>query len=244
MPDGGRLRVVALISGSGSNLQALVDKAANGRTFEIVAVISNRADAFGLERARRAGIPAEVLDHRDYAWREPYEAQLRTLIDRYAPGLVILAGFMRILTPAFVEHYAGRMLNIHPSLLPKFRGLQTHQRALDAEEREHGASVHFVTPELDGGPVVIQARLAIHPGEDAATLAQRVLTQEHIIYPQAVGWFAQGRLRLGEDGRPWLDGEPLMSPVLIDGSTGADRLGTGDESPQTRAARTRSSLDS
>jgi phosphoribosylglycinamide formyltransferase-1 len=216
MPDGGRLRVVALISGSGSNLQALMDEAANRGAFEIVAVISNRADAFGLERARRAGIPAEVLDHRDYAGRAPYEAELRTLIDRYAPGLVILAGFMRILTPAFVEHYAGRMLNIHPSLLPKFRGLQTHQRALDADEREHGASVHFVTPELDGGPVVIQARLSIHPGEDAATLAQRVLTLEHVIYPRAVGWFAQGRLRLGEDGRPRLDGAPLLSPIRLD----------------------------
>ncbi|HSO83450.1 phosphoribosylglycinamide formyltransferase [Thiocapsa sp.] len=220
MPDGGRLRVVALISGSGSNLQALMDEAANGEAFEIVAVISNRADAFGLERARRAGIPAQVLDHRDYTGREPYEAELRALIDRYAPGLVILAGFMRILTPAFVEHYAGRMLNIHPSLLPKFRGLQTHQRALDADEREHGASVHFVTPELDGGPVVIQARLAIHPGEDAATLAQRVLALEHIIYPQAVGWFAQGRLRLGEDRRPWLDDAPLMSPIVINAAVG------------------------
>ncbi|WP_296700230.1 phosphoribosylglycinamide formyltransferase [Thiocapsa sp. UBA6158] len=216
MPDGGRQRVVALISGSGSNLQALIDRQADGLPIEIVAVISNRRDAFGLERARRAGIPAEVLDHRDYSGREPYEAELRALIDRYAPGLVILAGFMRILTHAFVEHYAGRMLNIHPSLLPKFRGLQTHQRALDAGEHEHGASVHFVTPELDGGPVVIQARLGIHPGEDAATLAQRVLAQEHIIYPQAVGWFAQGRLRLGEDDRPWLDGAPLMSPIVID----------------------------
>ncbi|EGV19049.1 phosphoribosylglycinamide formyltransferase [Thiocapsa marina] len=220
MPEGGRLRVVALISGSGSNLQALMDAAANGGAFEIVAVISNRADAFGLERARGAGIPAEVLDHRDYTGREPYEADLRTLIDRYAPGLVVLAGFMRILTPAFVEHYAGRMLNIHPSLLPKFRGLQTHQRALDADEREHGASVHFVTPELDGGPVVLQARLAVRPGEDAATLAQRVLTLEHIIYPRALGWFAQGRLRLGPDGRPWLDGGPLMAPIVIDAAAG------------------------
>jgi phosphoribosylglycinamide formyltransferase-1 len=220
MAEGGRLRVVALISGGGSNLQALMEEAVIGGDFEIVAVVSNRADAFGLERARRAGILAEVLDHRDYAGREPYEADLRSLIDRYAPGLVILAGFMRILTPSFVEHYAGRMLNIHPSLLPKFRGLHTHQRALDADEREHGASVHFVTPELDGGPVVIQARLAIHPGEDAATLAQRVLAREHIIYPRAVGWFAQGRLRLGEDGRPWLDGEPLISPIVIDDADG------------------------
>jgi phosphoribosylglycinamide formyltransferase-1 len=216
MTDGDRLRVVALISGSGSNLQALMDQAKGGQAFEIVAVISNRADAFGLERARRAGIPAEVLDHSGYAGREPYEADLRAMIDRHEPGLVVLAGFMRILTPGFVEHYAGRMLNIHPSLLPKLRGLQTHQRALDTGEREHGASVHFVTAELDGGPVIIQARLPILPGEDAAGLAARVLTKEHIIYPRAVAWFAQGRLRLGRDGLPRLDNETLKSPVLID----------------------------
>jgi phosphoribosylglycinamide formyltransferase-1 len=243
MPEDGRLRVVALISGSGSNLQALMDEAASDASFEIVAVISNRADAFGLERARRGGIPTEVLDHRGFAGREPYEAELYTLIDRYAPGLVVLAGFMRILTPAFVEHYAGRMLNIHPSLLPKFRGLDTHRRALEAGEHEHGASVHFVTPELDGGPVVIQARLAIHPDEDAATLAQRVLTQEHIIYPRAVGWFAQGRLRLGADDRPWLDGALLTSPIVIEPQTGTDGLGIGDVPPQARGARTKSAID-
>jgi phosphoribosylglycinamide formyltransferase 1 len=216
MTEGDRLRVVALISGSGSNLQALMDQATGGQPFEIAAVISNRADAFGLERARRAGIPAEVLDHSAYAGREPYEADLRAMIDRHEPDLVVLAGFMRILTPGFVEHYAGRMLNIHPSLLPKFRGLQTHQRALDAGEREHGASVHFVTAELDGGPVIVQARLPILPGEDAAGLAARVLTMEHIIYPRAVAWFAQGRLRLGRDGLPRLDNETLTSPVLIE----------------------------
>jgi phosphoribosylglycinamide formyltransferase 1 len=229
MPDGERLRVVALISGSGSNLQALIDQEAAGLPFEIVAVISNRPDAFGLERARRSGIPAEVLDHRDYAGREPYEADLRVLIDRYTPGLVVLAGFMRILTPRFVEHYKGRMLNIHPSLLPKFRGLHTHQRALDAEEREHGASVHFVTAELDGGPVIIQAGVPIHPGDDAATLATRVLKQEHVIYPQAVRWFAEGRLRLGDDGLPWFDQAPLTAPIRI------DRLATTDHTQEARA---------
>ncbi len=218
MPDGRRLRVVALISGSGSNLQALIDEATRGQAFQIVAVISNRADAFGLERARRAAIPAEVLDHRAYTGREPYEADLIAVIDRFAPDLLVLAGFMRILTPTFVGHYAGRMLNIHPSLLPRYRGLQTHQRVLDDGEAEHGASVHFVTAELDGGPVVIQARLPIEAGEDAKSLAARVLTREHIIYPLAVSWFAQGRLGLGEDGRPWLDGAPLMAPILLDGS--------------------------
>jgi phosphoribosylglycinamide formyltransferase 1 len=223
MPDGERLRVVALISGSGSNLQALIDQEAAGLPFEIVAVISNRPDAFGLERARRSGIPAELLDHRDYAGREPYEADLQVLIDRYAPDLVVLAGFMRILTPGLVEHYKGRMLNIHPSLLPKFRGLHTHQRALDAQEREHGASVHFVTAELDGGPVIIQARIPIDPNEDAATLAARVLKQEHVIYPQAVRWFAEGRLRLGDDGLPWFDEAPLTSPIRIDQMTTNDQ---------------------
>lgn len=217
MPDGGRrLRVVALISGSGSNLQALMDRQASGLPIEIVAVISNRPEAYGLERARRHGIPAEVLDHHGYVGREPYEADLGAVIERYRPGLVVLAGFMRILTSRFVDRYLGRMLNIHPSLLPKLRGLHTHQRALDAGERWHGASVHFVTAELDGGPVIIQARLPIRPGEDAASLAARVLEQEHIIYPRAVGWFAEGRLRLGEDGLPWLDDEPLASPVLIE----------------------------
>ncbi len=216
MPEGGRRRVVVLISGSGSNLQALIDEATRSRVFAIVAVISNRADAFGLERARHAGIPAVVLDHRAYAGREPYEAELIALIDRYAPDLVVLAGFMRILTPAFVGHYAGRMLNIHPSLLPRYRGLQTHQRALEAGEREHGASVHFVTAELDGGPVVIQARLPIEAGEDTASLAARVLAHEHIIYPLAVSWFARGRLCLGDDGRAWLDGAPLAAPILLD----------------------------
>jgi phosphoribosylglycinamide formyltransferase-1 len=222
MPDGGRLRVVALISGSGSNLQALIDQSQGGAPFEMVAVISNRADAFGLERARQAGIPAEILAHGGYAGREPYEADLGATIDRYDPGLVVLAGFMRILTPAFVEHYAGRMLNIHPSLLPKFRGLHTHRRALDAGEHVHGASVHFVTAELDGGPVIIQARLPIRPGEDAETLARRVLNQEHIIYPQAVRWFAEGRLRLGSDGLAWLDDAPLTSPYVIDAASAAD----------------------
>lgn len=209
------LGVLVLISGSGSNLQALIDAQADA-PYRIVAVISNVADAFGLERARRAGIPAEVLSHRTYGDRAAYDQALAALIDRYGPDLVVLAGFMRILTPAFVARYAGRMMNIHPSLLPKLRGLHTHQRALEAGETEHGASVHFVTDELDGGPLIIQARVPVLPGDDAETLAARVLTREHRIYPQAVRWFAEGRLMMGADGRPRLDGEVLDTPYLLE----------------------------
>jgi phosphoribosylglycinamide formyltransferase-1 len=201
------LPVVVLISGSGSNLQALIDAQLAGTLpIDIRAVISNRADAFGLQRAQRAGLTTQVLSHRDYPTRDAYDAELLALIDGFAPGLVILAGFMRILTPAFVAHFHGRLFNIHPSLLPKFPGLHTHQRAIDAGEREHGATVHFVTEELDGGPTVLQARVPVLPGDDAETLAARVLEQEHRIYPLAVRWFAEGRLRLAPDGRALLDG--------------------------------------
>lgn len=202
------LGVLVLISGSGSNLQALLD-AQQGAPYRIVAVLSNLADAFGLERARRAGVPTRVLNHQAFPSRDAYDQALGDLIDQFEPGLVALAGFMRILTAGFVARYAGRLMNIHPSLLPKYRGLHTHQRALDAGETEHGASVHFVTEELDGGPVIIQARVPILPGDDAQTLAARVLTQEHRIYPRAVHWFAEGRLRLRGDGQPVLDGQAL-----------------------------------
>lgn len=210
------LPVVALISGSGSNLQALIDAQLRGAPIRIAAVISNRADAFGLERARRHAIPTEVLSHRDYGDRERFDRALAELIDRFSPGLVVLAGFMRILTEGFVDRYQGRMMNIHPSLLPKYRGLHTHQRALDAGETEHGASVHFVTAELDGGPVILQARVPVLPGDDAESLAARVLEREHLIYPTAVRWLADGRLRLGDDGRPYLDGAILREPRLLD----------------------------
>lgn len=191
------LPLVVLISGGGSNLQAIIDAIAAGTlAAEIRAVISNRADAFGLERARRAGIPVEVINHRDYADRRAFDQALAQRIDSHAPALVVLAGFMRILTPEFVEHYRGRMLNIHPSLLPAFTGLNTHARALEAGVREHGCSVHFVTPELDGGPVIIRAAVPVLEGDTAETLAARVLEQEHRIYPQAIRWFAEGRLRL------------------------------------------------
>ena len=209
------LPVVVLISGSGSNLGALIEAQAQW-PYRIAAVISNQAAAFGLERARNAGIPAEVLSHRGFPDRAAYDEALARVIDRHAPGLVVLAGFMRILTPGFVAHYASRLLNIHPSLLPRFRGLHTHARALEAGESAHGASVHFVTAELDGGPVIMQARVPILPGDSPDTLAARVLTQEHRIYPRVVGWFAQGRLRLGEDGRVRLDGAVLDAPVSLE----------------------------
>ena len=208
------LGVVVLISGSGSNLQALID--ATGLGFEIRAVISNVPDAFGLKRAEAAGIQARVLDHHGYPSRAAYDADLAGLIDSFAPGLVVLAGFMRILTPGFVNHYRGRLLNIHPSLLPKFRGLHTHARALEAGEQVHGASVHFVTPELDGGPVVLQAEVPVLTDDDPDRLAARVLTREHRIYPRVVGWFAAGRLRLDEADRPMLDGRVLTRPMLLD----------------------------
>ena len=210
-----RLPIVVLISGGGSNLQAIIDAAERGELpVEIRAVISNRPDAGGLERARRHGIEARVLDHREFPDRESFDRALQRLIDRYEPGLVVLAGFMRILTPELVEHYRGRMFNIHPSLLPEYRGLHTHRRVLEANGSRHGASVHFVTSELDGGPVVIQAEVPVLPGDDPETLAARVLTQEHRIYPRAIRWFAEGRLEL-KGGIPHLDGKPLHNPVRI-----------------------------
>jgi len=192
--------VVVLISGSGSNLQALIDSQAEDNPARIRAVISNRADAFGLTRAQDADIPTAVLDHKAFDGRESFDAALMAVIDEHAPDLVILAGFMRILTPGFVRHYQGRLLNIHPSLLPKHKGLDTHRRALEAGDSEHGCSVHFVTEELDGGPVAIQAALAVEPGENIEQLTQRVHSAEHQIYPLAMRWFAEGRLRLAEQG--------------------------------------------
>lgn len=209
-----KLPIVVLVSGSGSNLQAIIDDAAHDLPVEIRAVISNRSDAFGLERARQADIPARVLDHTDYPDRESYDQALMALIDAYSPALVVLAGFMRILTPGFVNHYKERLLNIHPSLLPKYRGLHTHQRALEAGDSLHGASVHLVTEELDGGPVILQVQVPVMPGDDESALAARVLTQEHRIYPLAIRWFAEGRLRVNQ-GVLELDGQTLQSPVIM-----------------------------
>lgn len=199
--------VVALISGRGSNLQAIIEQA-DAIGVRIAAVISNVAAAPGLQAAATAGIPTEVVDHRDYADREQYDQALSARIDHYQPQLVILAGFMRILSSAFVHHYHGRMLNIHPSLLPAYRGLNTHQRVIHAGEREHGCTVHFVTEELDGGPIVAQRRVSVAANDDEHSLAQRVLQQEHQIFPLAIGWFASGRLRL-QGKHAQLDGNNL-----------------------------------
>lgn len=207
--DAHPLRVVVLISGSGSNLQALIDGVAAGNLpIEIVAVISNRPEVLGLTRAANAGIPTLVLDHKGFASREAFDQELMRAIDSYTPGLVVLAGFMRILTPEFTQHYLGRMLNIHPSLLPKFQGLHTHQRAIDAGETRHGVTVHFVTAELDGGPAIVQAIVPVLKTDDANVLAKRVQRQEHVIYPLAVKWFAEGDLRM-LDGKAELKGELL-----------------------------------
>ncbi len=208
------LPVAVLISGRGSNLRALIEGQAIW-PYRIAAVISSRADAAGLALAQASGIQTQVLASKDFADRAAYDRALAGLIDRHAPGLVVLAGFMRILTPELTGRYAGRMLNIHPSLLPRHPGLHTHLGVLEAGESEHGATVHFVTAELDGGPRVMQARVPVLPGDDAETLADRVLAREHRIYPLAVGWFAAGRLRLGEDGRPVLDGVTLDGPLVL-----------------------------
>jgi phosphoribosylglycinamide formyltransferase-1 len=210
MPDmPQRCDVVVLLSGTGGNLQAMIDSLQDRASpARICAVISNRADAFGLERAARAGIATHVLDHTAYEGREAFDAALIQAVDAFQPALVVLAGFMRILTPGFVRHYHGRLLNIHPSLLPLYKGLHTHQRVVDAGDAEHGCSVHFVTEELDGGPLVVQAVVSVELHDTPATLAQKVHAREHQIYPLAIRWFAEGRLTLDEHGAS-LDGEPL-----------------------------------
>ena len=203
------MNVVVLISGGGTNLQALIDGQLNGSLpIQIKTVLSNKADAFGLNRAKEAGINTDVLDHKAFESRETFDQAMIKIIDQYEPELVILAGFMRILTPEFTRHYLGRMINIHPSLLPKYQGLHTHKRAIEAGDKEHGCSVHFVTEELDGGPVAMQAVVPIEQGDSPETLAGRVLTQEHIIFPETVKRFAEGRLKM-EGDRALLDGNIL-----------------------------------
>ncbi len=207
--------VVILISGRGSNMEALLAAVARGELpVRVAAVISNRPDAKGLETAAAQGVPTAVVDHKAHAGREAFDAALAECIDGYAPDLVVLAGFMRILTEGFVRHYDGRLLNIHPSLLPSFPGLHTHQRALEEGVRIHGCTVHFVTPALDHGPVVVQAAVPVLDGDDEATLAARVLQQEHLVYPLAVRWFAEDRLTL-EGGRVRLATERPLPATLI-----------------------------
>ena len=202
-------RIVVLISGSGTNLQALIDACENSQyPGNVVGVISNNADAYGLERAKNHNIPSASLSHKEFESRESYDKALAELIDGYQPDLVVLAGFMRILTPEFVQHYSGKLLNIHPSLLPKYQGLNTHQRAIDAGDKEHGVSVHFVTEELDGGPVILQAKVPVFSGDSAEDLASRVHEQEHRIYPLVVKWFCEKRLVM-DNGQAVLDKQIL-----------------------------------
>lgn len=216
----GRLPIVILISGRGSNMQAIAESAACGKLpVDVRAVISDRSSAGGLATAAAMKIPVASLSPREFADRASYDAALAQLVASYEPGLVVLAGFMRILTPEFIDRFADRTLNIHPSLLPKYRGLHTHRRALEAADAVHGASVHFVTQELDGGPVIIQACLDVRPHDTEDSLSARVQRQEHSIYPQAIDWFARGRLEL-RDARAWLDDQPLTAPVVVDARGG------------------------
>lgn len=210
----GKLPIVILISGRGSNMQAIAERAAQGTLpVEVRAVISDKADAAGLATAAAMQIPTRALSPREFADRASYDVALAKLVAGFEPKLVVLAGFMRILSPSFIATFADRILNIHPSLLPLYRGLHTHRRCLEAGDAMHGASVHFVTEELDGGPLVIQAQLKVLPDDSESTLSARVQRQEHRIYSQAIEWFAQGRLQLREH-RAWLDGRPLDQPVI------------------------------
>jgi phosphoribosylglycinamide formyltransferase-1 len=193
-------RIVILISGRGSNMQAIVQAAKKEHwAAEIVAVISNRSDAAGLEYAASMGIPTSIVVSKNFPTREAFDAVLQTEIDRYSPDLVVLAGFMRILSAAFVEHYTNRIMNIHPSLLPSFVGVKTHKQALDAGVKIHGLTVHFVTPELDHGPIIDQVAVRVLNTDDEDSLSQRLLTQEHIVYPRAVRWFIEGKLKVNGD---------------------------------------------
>lgn len=209
--------LVVLISGTGRNLQAMLDAAADGRLpAEVRRVISNRGDAYGLERARRAGVPTTVLRPREYPNRAAYDAALADAIEAESPNIVALAGFMRILDSAFVQRFAGRLVNIHPSLLPQYRGLDTHERVLEAGNERHGASVHFVTEDLDAGPCLLQGSLRVNEDDTPESLAERVMSQvEQHIYPQALAWLAEGRA-FWRDGRVWFDNQPLEAPIHVE----------------------------
>ena len=206
-------RIVVLISGSGTNLQAIIDASqADDYPGSIVGVVSNKSDAYGLTRAENANIATIALSHKDFDSRESYDQALIAEIDKLSPDVIVLAGFMRILSPAFVKHYQGKLLNIHPSLLPKYQGLNTHQRAIDAGDKEHGVSVHFVTEELDGGPVILQAKVPVFEEDTSDDLAARVHEQEHRIYPLVVKWLCEKRLSMSivnQDEHAILDGITL-----------------------------------
>lgn len=207
--------IAILISGSGSNLQAIIDHVQQGHINASVAcVISDNLDAYGLTRAKQADIPTHVIEHAQYASRDEFEKELSKTLKVYNIGLIVLAGFMRVLSDSFVDEYQYRILNIHPSLLPKFPGLHTHQRALEAGETEHGCSVHFVTADLDQGPLIIQAKVLVNNSDDPDSLAKRVLEKEHIIYPLTVKWFSQNKLSCA-DGDVYFENKPLDAPILL-----------------------------
>jgi len=209
-----RCKAAVLISGSGTNLQAFIDAVSHGSLrLDLSVVLSNKPDAFGIVRARDAGIPTTCIEHGHYADRESFDRAVAAKLDEWQPDLLILAGFMRILSAGFVDHYAGRILNIHPALLPAYTGLDTHQRVLDAGDEWHGSTVHFVTEELDGGPRILQGRLPVVAGESSGQLAARVQTIEHQIYPQAAGWVGEGRVEFRE-GRTWIDGTVADEPIV------------------------------
>lgn len=208
------LRVVVMLSGEGTTLQAILD-ASDGRSYRVCGVISDRPRVPGLKRAARAAVPTAVVDFATFAGnRAAFDRALIDAVERFAPGLVVLAGFMRILGPTFVGHYRGRLVNIHPSLLPKYKGLDTYRRVLAAGDAHHGTSVHFVTEELDGGPVIAQAAVAVRPGDDAASLSARVQARERRLYPEVLDWFGRGRV-VYRDGAAWLDGRRLDTPQRV-----------------------------
>lgn len=215
-PIAARLPIAILISGRGSNMRAIAERAADGSLpVDIRVVVSDQANAGGLEIAREMGLRTEVLSPREFPDRASFDRALAALVARYAPKLIVLAGFMRILTPAFIAPFAGRIVNIHPSLLPKYRGLHTHRRALEACDDLHGVTVHFVTEELDGGPLIIQSCIDVRPGDTESALSARVQRQEHTLYPQVIEWFATDRLALDGDAVT-LDGKKLERPIVID----------------------------
>lgn len=205
-------RIVVLLSGSGTTLQSIIDAKLPAT---LSAVISNKPNVQGLIRAQEANIPTHVLEHSDYSSREAFDQGLKKLIDNYQPDLVVLAGFMRILSDDFVHHYYGKLINIHPSLLPKYKGTHTHQRVMDDGEPLHGSSVHFVNTELDSGPILLQARLPVLPSDTVESLELRVKVKEHLIYPTAISWLAEGRIKLDND-QIYMDGKKMRGPVVMD----------------------------